>query len=113
MQAAALSTRQTTEYEPFRDIARRNLMQESLEVPALVRLLDLPRGGRVLEVGCGRGIALPPLDALLQPAQLIGLDVDNDLVVATRVRLRERKVNAGVQRADVLHMPSQTTPSSS
>lgn len=93
------------EYEPFPDVARRNLMQQSLEVPALIRLLDLPRGGNVLEVGCGRGVALPPLARLLTPSRLVGLDIDGDLVEVARERLDEREVAASLQVGDVRSMP--------
>ena len=55
------------EYRSFPDIGRRNLFQETLEVPAMVRALRLPQGQRVLEVGCGRGVALVPLLRRLRP----------------------------------------------
>jgi ubiquinone/menaquinone biosynthesis C-methylase UbiE len=93
------------DYEPFPDIPRRNLMQESLEVPALIRLLNLPRGGTVLEVGCGRGVALPPLARLLQPSRLAGLDIDPDLIDAARDRLAERNVEGSLHVGDVHAMP--------
>ena len=93
------------EYQPFPDIARRNLMQEALEVPALVRLLDLPQGGRVLEVGCGRGVALPPIAQLLRPGLLVGLDIDEALIAEARARLVERKLEAGLVVSDVRRMP--------
>jgi ubiquinone/menaquinone biosynthesis C-methylase UbiE len=67
-------------YRRFNDVPARNGLQERVEVPALVRVLRLPTGGCVLEIGCGRGIALPVLDALLEPATLIGLDLDPGLL---------------------------------
>ena len=93
------------DYEPFPDIPRRNLMQEALEVPALIRLLDLPRGEVVLEVGCGQGIALPPLARLLAPVRLVGLDIDAILIDSARDRLFERVVEACLQIGDVRSMP--------
>ena len=33
------------EYRPFASLAHKNLIQQSFEVPALVRALRLPRGG--------------------------------------------------------------------
>ncbi len=48
-------------YCPFPSIAWRNLLQEFLEVFFLVRSMRLPAGQKILEVGCGRGIALAPL----------------------------------------------------
>ncbi len=69
-----------TEYRPFPDQAGRNKRQAGLEVPALVRTMRLPRGGQVLEVGCGRGVALPALAQLLTPDRLVGLDVNPALL---------------------------------
>jgi ubiquinone/menaquinone biosynthesis C-methylase UbiE len=80
-------------------------MQESLEVPALVRVLDIPRGARVLEVGCGRGIALPPLARLCQPTRLTGLDIDLELLTEARERLAARGVRAELVCGDVREMP--------
>ncbi len=61
----------TTEYQPFPDEEGRNARQARLEVPALVRALGLPSGARMLEVGCGRGIALPVLAQLCAPRSLV------------------------------------------
>jgi ubiquinone/menaquinone biosynthesis C-methylase UbiE len=98
-------TSERPEYEPFPDVPRRNLMQEALEVPALIRLLDLPRGGSILEVGCGQGVALPPLVRLLTPDRLAGLDIDAGLIESARERLAMRGVAACLQVADVRCMP--------
>jgi ubiquinone/menaquinone biosynthesis C-methylase UbiE len=93
------------EYQPFPDVPRRNFMQESLEVPALTRLLEVPPGGDVLEIGCGRGVALPPLHTLLQPQSLVGLDIDAELVAIARERVRARHIPAIVHEGDVRAMP--------
>src|ERR687885_606835 len=74
------------EYRPFPNLAHKNLLQESVEVPTLVRALHIPYGRDVLEVGCGRGIALPPLARLLQPRRLVGVDVDAAEFVHADVR---------------------------
>ena len=99
------ATSEHPEYEPFPDIPRRNLMQETLEVPALIRLLDLPRGGGVLEVGCGQGVALAPLARFLAPVRLVGLDIDPILIESARERLTEREVAGSLQVGDVRCMP--------
>jgi SAM-dependent methyltransferase len=93
------------EYQPFPDVARRNFMQEGLEVPAMVQLLGLPRGGRVLEVGCGRGVALPPLADALRPDLLAGLDIDGSLLAEAACRAAEKRIAAQLYRADVRALP--------
>jgi ubiquinone/menaquinone biosynthesis C-methylase UbiE len=93
------------EYRPFPDIPRRNFMQEAIEVPALVRLLGLPEGGDVLEVGCGRGVALPPLHLILKPRALVAIDIDADLLRMADQRVRERQVPVQLFHADVRDMP--------
>ena len=86
--AWSLRAAREEEYRPFPDMGRRNLYQEVLEVPAMVRALELPRGRRVLEVGCGRGVALAPLLRWLRPKRLTGLDVDRQLLEIAAARLR-------------------------
>ena len=93
------------DYREFPDVARRNVMQERLEVPALVRLLDLPRRRRVLEVGCGRGVALVPLARLCDPIRLAGLDIDAGMLAEADARLAARGLRAELVCADVREMP--------
>ena len=92
-------------YRPFPNVAWRNGMQELLEVPLLVRLLDLPVGRRILEVGCGRGIALPALSQLSRPAHLTGLDIDRGLLDEAAQRLNTRQVQADLVHSDMREMP--------
>ena len=46
------------EYEPFANVPARNLLQQNVEIPLFVAALRLPKGGRVLELGCARGYIL-------------------------------------------------------
>lgn len=91
--------------ERFPDIERRNRLQQQLEVPALVHLLGLPLGQRVLEVGCGRGVALPVLAQLCRPRRLCGLDVDAALLDVAARRLRGHAADATLVCADLQAMP--------
>ena len=94
-----------TEYEPFPNIERRNVLQERVEVPALIRSLKLPEHARILEVGCGRGVALVPLARLTSPARLTGLDVDPALLAEAREHLDRRGIEAELVHGDVRALP--------
>jgi ubiquinone/menaquinone biosynthesis C-methylase UbiE len=95
----------TAEYRPFPNEEGRNSRQSQLEIPAMVRALEIPSGGRILEVGCGRGIALPVLDKLCDPQRLVGLDIDPELLVEAAANLREHGTSAELCAADVRRMP--------
>ncbi|HJP57264.1 MAG TPA: class I SAM-dependent methyltransferase [Gemmatimonadales bacterium] len=92
-------------YRPFPDIARRNYLQRHVEIPVMVRALGLPGGGRVLEVGCGRGVGLSALARALRPALLVGLDVDPALLAEAGTRLDREGVTAQLERGDVRALP--------
>ncbi|MDA0183977.1 class I SAM-dependent methyltransferase [Solirubrobacter phytolaccae] len=68
------------EYRPFPNDEARNRCQQNLEVPVMLSLLGVPRGARILEVGCGRGVALAPIVRQLAPTRLVGLDIDPRLL---------------------------------
>jgi 2-polyprenyl-6-hydroxyphenyl methylase/3-demethylubiquinone-9 3-methyltransferase len=93
------------DYQPFPNVARRNFMQERLELPLLIGLLGLPKRGRILEVGCGRGVALPVIARTLEPLVLIGLDIDSSLLVEAMRRARQRGVIAAFRQGDVRRLP--------
>jgi len=93
------------EYRSFGNMESRNGLQERVEIPLLLRALRLPRGGRVLEVGCGRGIALPVLSERLAPAELVGVDIDPSLIKAARLRAERTHINATLHVADVRELP--------
>jgi ubiquinone/menaquinone biosynthesis C-methylase UbiE len=92
-------------YRAFPNIEARNFNQEMIEIPLLCLLLDLPLGARVLEVGCGRGIALPPLTRKLAPRSLTAIDIDSGLVEQATEHARQRGVEATIQQADVRSLP--------
>jgi ubiquinone/menaquinone biosynthesis C-methylase UbiE len=92
-------------YRPFPDLEWRNALQTSVELPLLVRLLGLPRGGSLLEVGCGRGIGLAGLARLLRPDLLTGIDVDLLLLAKAESDLGRLGVAARLFRADVRALP--------
>ncbi len=91
------------DYAPFPDDAGRNARQQHLEVPMFVRLLGVPHGSRILEVGCGRGIALPAVARLCRPNRLVGLDVDGALLA--EAASNTRGIDVELVRADVRALP--------
>jgi ubiquinone/menaquinone biosynthesis C-methylase UbiE len=95
----------TAEYRPFPNEEGRNARQSQLEIPAMVRALGIPEEARILEVGCGRGVALPVLDQLCRPRRLVGLDIDPDLLLEAAASLREHGTEAELCAADVRRMP--------
>ena len=95
----------TAEYRPFANEGSRNWRQEHVEIPLMLRALDLPRGKRVLEVGCGRGIALPALAHHLRPSRLVGIDIDAGLLRQAGQRLRESEAAAELIMADIRRLP--------
>jgi len=95
----------TTEYQPFPNEEGRNSRQSQVEIPAMVMALGIPSEVRILEVGCGRGIALPVLDRLCSPRRLVGLDIDPELLAEAAANLREHGTTAELCAADVRQMP--------
>jgi SAM-dependent methyltransferase len=93
------------EYVPFADVETRNGLQARIEIPLMLRCLGLPCGGRILEVGCGRGVALPVLAERLVPSELVGLDVDPALLQVARQRLDAAGTAATLVEGDVRDLP--------
>jgi SAM-dependent methyltransferase len=94
-----------SDYRAFGNAESRNGLQARVEIPLLVHALHLPQGGRVLEVGCGRGVALPVLAERLAPSELTGIDVDAALVDAARARVRSSGTRAALEVGDVRALP--------
>jgi SAM-dependent methyltransferase len=93
------------DYVPFGNVETRNGLQAWVEIPLVLRALRLPRRARVLEIGCGRGVALPVLDDRLEPAELVGLDIDPVLLAEARERVRNTCTFATLVEGDVRDLP--------
>lgn len=93
------------EYRPFPNDRGRNWRQGRLEVPILLRSLGLSAAPRVLEVGCGHGVALAALARLREPRRLVGIDIDPLAVAAARRALDADRIDAEVCVADVRALP--------
>jgi SAM-dependent methyltransferase len=93
------------EYLPFGNMESRNGLQELVEIPMMLRALRLPHGGRVLEIGCGRGVALPVLAERLCPDELTGVDIEPALIRAAQRRVARTRTHAALHVADVRALP--------
>jgi SAM-dependent methyltransferase len=94
-----------TEYLPFGNVESRNWLQALVEIPLMIRALRLPQWARVLEIGCGRGVALPVLDVGLEPVELVGLDIDAALLDRAREWVRHTCTRATLVEGDVRDLP--------
>jgi ubiquinone/menaquinone biosynthesis C-methylase UbiE len=90
---------------PFPSVAPRNALQEFIELPLMLRVLAVPAGGAVLEIGCGRGIALPVLSATLRPSSITGVDVDATALADAESNARARGAAVRLHHADVRTLP--------
>ena len=71
----------------------RVLVQRLYEVPLLQQLGGRVENGRVLEVGCGRGAALPLLLTSFGAASVDGVDLDPEQIARAEKRLRRSDSN--------------------
>lgn len=101
----ALRRREDEEYRPFPREQGRDDTQESVEVPLLLAMLDLPRYQRVLEVGCGGGSSLTAMARGCAPSRLVGLDIDERLLALAKERLAQAGVHAELVHGDVRRLP--------
>ena len=92
-------------YTAFGNRESRNFLQTHLEIPILLRAFPIAPGSRILEVGCGRGVALPRLAELCRPSRLVGIDIDGRLVNDAFERLERHGVDAELYVGDVRDMP--------
>ena len=83
----------------------RDALHSLLEVPAMTRLLSLPSGKRVLQIGCGTGAALPALARHCKPVSLTGVDISRDALSQAAGLLREMRVAASLVHADAQRIP--------
>jgi ubiquinone/menaquinone biosynthesis C-methylase UbiE len=60
--------------------------QRALETPLMIGAPGALRGLRVLEVGCGRGVGMEILLELLEAAEVVGFDIDPEMVALAKER---------------------------
>ena len=93
------------EYRAFPSLVLKNSVHSTLEVPAAARVLRLPPAASMLEVGCGRGLALVALARSCRPERLVGVDIDRDALAEAGRRLHETGVEAELVPGDVRALP--------
>ena len=71
----------------------------------MTRLLSLPPGKRMLQIGCGSGVALPALARHCKPLSLTGADISRDALSQAAGLLRKKQVAASLVQADAYRMP--------
>lgn len=99
------SARQDREYRPFPEKADRNARLQHVEVPLFVRCLGLRGRRRILEVGCGVGVALPALQRLCAPDLIVGADIDAAALRVAAERAAALSPRIELIRADVRSLP--------
>ena len=93
------------EYRRFPDDPGRDTSHERTDVPSLLAFLDAPMNLRILEIGCGRGVALPVIAEILLPSALHAIDIDPALLAEATKRVTERDVAVELVHGDVRSMP--------
>jgi SAM-dependent methyltransferase len=96
------------DYRPFPNDSGRNTRQACLEIPLFVRALGIHDRNRILEIGCGRGIALPVINRLCRPSRLVGVDIDAALLSEAAARTTGLDVELICADARALPFPDET-----
>lgn len=93
-------------YEAFGNVEARNDLQALIEIPLMIRGLGLAPAARILEVGCGRGIALPVLHERLHPDHIVGvagLWLLRERIHSQTTQRRARGRSAATRALDCVH----------
>jgi ubiquinone/menaquinone biosynthesis C-methylase UbiE len=93
------------DYRVFPEKQGRSKRQQHIEVPLFVRLLGLGQRARILEVGCGAGVALPVFHRLCSPDVLIGVDVDGSALKSAAKLIGRLLPTVKLIQADVRSLP--------
>ena len=93
------------EYQPFPNQGWRNGLQARVEIPAMAWALHLPRAQRLLEVGCGRGMAFGPLARALAPRRFAAIDIEPAFIIEARIRAADGGLSVDARVADIRALP--------
>jgi len=74
---------------------------------AFVRWLDVPAGGRWVDVGCGTGALTEEILALADPRQVVGVDPSEGFLASARARISDSRVEFHSADAQSLPLPDR------
>ncbi|MBX3071130.1 MAG: methyltransferase domain-containing protein [Thermomicrobiales bacterium] len=78
-----------------------------LIAPAFVEWLDVPGGGRWLDVGCGTGALIQAILETQRPEEIIGVDPNSSFIAYARRQIHDARVRYEVGDARDLPVPSK------
>lgn len=82
----------------------RALIQRDFEVPRLLRLGGTMKGGKALELGCGRGVGAELILDRFQADSVDAIDLDPKMVAMAKRRLARHGDRARVEVGDAEHL---------
>lgn len=65
----------------------------------------LPRGGTILDAGCGQGQAFTLLETHYHPGCIVGLDIDVELIQVAPTTVNQSRCPVGLTAGDARQMP--------
>jgi len=83
----------------------RSILQRRLELPGLLKMAPKNRFKKVLEVGCGRGIAAKTLLEHYERVEVDALDIDERMLRLARIQLSSHPNRSRLWQADVARIP--------
>ncbi len=86
------------------DIWHEYVLTESLKTLADMEQAQPGQYARILDVGCGAGMSFPIMDELFAPREILGIDIDPELVAEARLRTEEYRCSVEVRCESVTEL---------
>ena len=85
------------------------IFQQQVEIRLMKRMMPLAHGATILEVGCGRGAGAKLIRKVFQPAQLMILDLDFQMIQKAKTYLRPAEMeHMSLYVGDAVCLPFKT-----